>query len=58
MTRAAKHVLGWVCHLMVTHLGQTQYPLGSWRWRAYLWLLSWAGYYAFAPCGAQGESND
>ena len=44
-----KNLLGWLCYKAVMQMDSTKYPLGSRRWRIWLWLLSWAGDYSALP---------
>lgn len=53
----AKRLFGRACYHAVIRLDWDACPPGSWRYRAWLWLLPWAGYYAFAPQGAKGAEE-
>ena len=46
-----------VCYHAVMRLNWDECQCWQWRYRAWLWLLPWAGYYAFAPSSAQGDTQ-
>jgi len=46
MSDALKTALGWACFHIWTRIPSSDVQCDS---RLGLWLLSWAGYYAFAP---------